>query len=67
MWAVASVWTNMLELSSNYNKEFIMFIIYLMVLSMCNASDVHWTTEKKRHSDENYKRDYQQSINADKY
>ena len=48
-----------------HNKEFIMVIFYLMALSICNlqkrliraafwvppASDVHWTTENKQHSD----------------
>ena len=28
------------------------------ILSRTPASDVYWTTENKRHRDENYKRDY---------
>ena len=54
---------NINRVTLQHNKEFIMFIFYFKngltrgILST-PGSDVHWTTENNRHSDQNYKRDY---------
>ena len=60
-----SVWMNINRVTLQHNKEFIMFIFYLVVLKRCvifksvwyaghfeySCKRCSWTTENKRHSD----------------